>query len=65
MSEYGVQEYHIRKTFQCNVYPLEPYFNKAKLGYGCGISISLIFAPKHRLWVLVRTVSNVYPPSMF
>ena len=27
--------------------------------------IFLIFAPKHRLWVLVRGVSNVYPQSMF
>ena len=29
----------------------------ANLGYAPGISIFLIFAPKHRLWVLVRTAS--------
>ena len=30
-----------------------------------GIAFFLIFDPKHRLWVLVRTGSNVYPQSMF
>ena len=42
----------------------------SKTGVCRGISIFLIFAPKHRLWVLVRTAShrggsNVYPQSMF
>ena len=29
----------------------------SKTGVGSGIPIFLIFAPKHRLWVLVRTAS--------
>ena len=39
--------------------PLEPHFYTVKLGVymGMGIHIFLIFAPKHRLWVLVRTAS--------
>ena len=39
--------------------PLEPHFYTVKLGVymGMGIPIFLIFAPKHRLWVLVRTAS--------
>ena len=79
---------NIRKTCPCNVYPLEPHFYIAKLGYAgvylfflfllqnidCGYLLEpprrggsnvypqsmfgfLIFAPKHRLWVLVRTAS--------
>ena len=40
----------------------------SKTGVCRGIPIFLIFAPKHRLWVLVRTRrggSNVYLQSMF
>ena len=39
--------------------PLKPHFYIVKLGVCRGIPtcISLIFAPKHRLWVLVRTAS--------
>ena len=51
---------NIRKTCPCDVYPLEPHFYIDKLGYArvCrGIPIFLIFAPKRRLWVLVRTAS--------
>ena len=48
----------ITKTCLCNVYPLEPHFYIAKLGVCRGIPIFLIFAPKHRLWVLVRTASS-------
>ena len=50
----------ITKTCPCNVYPLELHFYIAKLGYAgvCkGIPIFLIFAPKHRLWVHLRTAS--------
>ena len=52
----------IRKTFPCNVYPLIPHFHIVKLGYARVylfflFSYFLIFAPKHRLWVLVRTAS--------
>ena len=55
----------ITKTCLCNVYPLEPHFyiENAGVGYAgvcrvCrSIPIFLIFAPKHRLWVLVRTAS--------
>ena len=43
----------IRKTSPCNVYPLELLFSKT--GVCRGIPIFLIFTPKHRLWVLVRT----------
>ena len=41
----------------CLLVPLIPHFYIAKLRYG-GLSIFLIFAPKHRLWVLVRTAST-------
>ena len=39
----------------------------SKTGVCRGIPIFRIIAPKHRLWVLVRTGSNVYmyPQSMF
>ena len=51
----------------------------SKTGVYRGVPIFLIFAPKHRLWVLVRTASprtasarrfcrggsNMYPQSMF
>ena len=37
----------IRKICPCNVYPLEPHFYIAKLGYA-GVSIFLILAPKYR-----------------
>ena len=36
--------------------PLKPHFYIAKLGYA-GLYLFLIFVPKHRLWVLVRTAS--------
>ena len=41
------------KTCPCNVYPLEPHFYIEKTGVCRGLPIFLIFAPKHRLWVLV------------
>ena len=43
-------------TCPCNVYPLTPHFYIAKVGF-TGVYIFLIFALKHRLWVLVRTAS--------
>ena len=46
---------HIRKTCPCNEYPLIPHFYIVKINRG--IPIFLIFAPKHRLWVLVRAAS--------
>ena len=52
----GYRHRHIRKTCPCNIYPLKPYFYIEK-GVCRGIHIFLIFAPKHRLWVLVRTAS--------
>ena len=59
----------IRITCPCNEHPLTPHFYIEKVGFTRvyifflfllqGIHIFLIFAPKHRLWVLVRTGSNV------
>ena len=46
----------IMKTCPFNVYPLIPHFYTAKLGYS-GVYLFSYFAPKHRLWVLVRTAS--------
>ena len=43
----------IMLTCPCIVYPLTPHFYIVKLGY----TYLLIFALKHRLWVLVRTAS--------
>ena len=45
----------IRKTCLCNIYPLKPHCYIEKLGYAGVYLFFLIFAPKHRLWVLVRT----------
>ena len=56
---------NIMQTSPCNEYPLTPHFYIVKLGF-TGVYIFLIFALKHRLWVLVRTGgSNVYSQSMF
>ena len=48
------------------------FIKKKKTGVCWGIPIFHIFAPKHRVWVIVRTASarrrgdsNVYPQSMF
>ena len=49
---------HIRITCPCNVYPLVPHFYIEKTGVCRGIPIFLIFAPKHRLWVLVLTCTH-------
>ena len=48
--------HHIRITRPCDLYPLTPHFYIVKLGC-TGVYIFLIFALKHRLWVLIRTAS--------
>ena len=50
-------EPHIMKTCPCNEYPLTPHFYLVKLGFIGVFIFFLIFALKHRLWVLVRTAS--------
>ena len=40
-----------------NEYPLIPHFYISKTGVWRGIPVFLIFAPKHRWWVLVKTAS--------
>ena len=47
----------ITKTRLYNFDPLKPHFYIVKLGFTVVYIISLIFAQKHRLWVLVRTAS--------
>ena len=59
--------YH-QESMSVQCIPLIPHFYMAKLGFGGGIPGFLIFGPKHRLWVLIRTRqggSNAYPQSMF
>ena len=41
-------------AFPCNVYPLTLLYSE--IGVYMGIHFFLIFALKHRLWVLVRTL---------
>ena len=48
---------NIRKTCPCNEFPLKPHFYIEKLGFAGVYLFFLFFAPKHRLWVLVRTAS--------
>ena len=48
-------------TCSCNEYLLKTHFHTGKLGYAGIYLFFLIFGPKHRLWVLVRTVS-LEPP---
>ena len=46
--------------------PLEPHlYSKTGVYRGIPIIVFLVFDPKHRLRVLVRGGSNVYPQSMF
>ena len=47
----------ITKTCLYNFDPLKPHFYIVKLGFTGVYIIFLIFAQKHRLWVLVRTAS--------
>ena len=48
---------NIRITCPCNVHPLTTHFYYSKIGVYRGKHYFLIFALKHRLWVLVRTAS--------
>ena len=48
----------ITKTRLYNFDPLKPHFYIVKLGFTGVYIIFLISAQKHRLWVLVRTVSS-------
>ena len=50
--------YSIRKTCLYNVNPLKPHFYIVKLGFTVVYIIVHISDQKHRLWVLVRTVSQ-------
>ena len=56
---YGTYDATITITCPCNIYPILPhlYLEKKKLGFAGVYLFFLIFAPKHRLWVLVRTAS--------
>ena len=48
---------HHQENMPINSIPLEPHFYIVKLGVYMDVHFFLIFAPKHRLWVLVRTAS--------
>ena len=48
------------KTCPCKEDPLTPHFYIEKTGVYRGVHYFLIFALKHRLWVLVRTASLIY-----
>ena len=50
-------EFIITKTYLYNFDPLKHHFYTGKLGFTGVNIIFLIFARKHRLWVLVRTAS--------
>ena len=61
--------YTITKTCPCNVYPLEPHFYIAKLGYA-EVYIFFLFLPQnidcgYSLEPPCRGSSNVYPQAMF
>ena len=63
--------YSITKTCPCNVYPLEPHFYMAKLGYA-GVYIFFLFLLKnidcgymYSLEPPRRGGSNVYQKSIF
>ena len=49
-----VPGHFIMKTSPCNEHSLTPHFYIVKLGF-TWVSFFLIFAPKHRLWLLVRS----------
>ena len=50
-------------TCPCNVHPLTPHFYIGKLRFTRVFIFFLIFALKHRLWVLVRTASLDATPA--
>ena len=49
----------ITKTYPYNFDPLKPHFYTVKLGFTGVCIIFLISAQIHRLWVLVRTASEL------
>ena len=53
----------IRITCPCDSYPPYTPLLYSKIGVYRGIHNFLIFALKHRLWVLVRTASNLKSPD--
>ena len=60
---------YIRKTCPCNVYPLEPHFYIAKLGFA-GVYLFFLFLLQnidcgYSLEPPRRGGSNMYPQSMF
>ena len=64
-------EIDITKTCSCNVYPLEPHFYIAKLGYA-GVYIFFLFLLQNidcgyslEAVLTCRGGSNVYPQCMF
>ena len=51
----------IRITCPCDLYPLTPHFYIVKLGFTRVFIFFLIFALKHRLWVLIfERVPKIY-----
>ena len=60
---------HIRKTCPCDIYPLEPHFYIAKMGYA-GVYLFFLFLLQnidcgYSLEPPRRGGSNVYPQSVF
>ena len=53
---FSVLSHHVRCLY--NFDPLKPHFFIVKLGFAGVYIIFLIFARKHRLWVLIRTASS-------
>ena len=53
----GLGSPYTMQTRPCNVDPHTPHFYIVKLGFTGVYIFFLIFALKHRLWVLVRTAS--------
>ena len=65
----GTIKKYIRKTCPCSVYPLEPHFYKAKLGYA-GVYLFFLFLLQnidcgYSLEPPRRGGSKVYPQSIF
>ena len=68
----GPTNEHLRTEPSGKHIPPETPFLYSKTGVPRGTPIFLICAPKHRLWVLIRTASSVlqggssvYPQSIF
>ena len=69
MNNWIIPNAFIRKTCPCNIYPLEPHFYIAKLGYA-GVYLLFLFLLQniHCGYTLEpprRGGSNVYPQCMF